>query len=172
MKEKEAIEAKILKKGNEPLLKCLQSMQFKLEMIQLAKKGLKEIEDKEKKTQDRGFELMKGLHTDSQTSGQGKALIRIDVMKDNFSKFLDNLSGVTSSSQNRVVELQTLSGCIHVVVEEFPNQLNVVKELAREYSQWLLRYTNIHMPKHEELIQIIFPAKEYKEKIEKGRKFK
>ena len=60
-------------------------------MILLAEKGLKETEDKAKKTQDRGFELMKGLHTDSQTSGQGKALIGIDVMKDNFSKFLDNL---------------------------------------------------------------------------------
>ena len=40
MKAKEAVEAKILKKGNEPLFEWLQSMQFKLEMIQLAKKGL------------------------------------------------------------------------------------------------------------------------------------
>ena len=60
MKEKEAVEAKILKKGNEPLFGWLQSMQFKLEMIQLAEKGLKEIEDKEKKTEDRRFKLMKG----------------------------------------------------------------------------------------------------------------
>ena len=74
-------------------------------MILLAKKGLKETKDKAKKTQDRGFKLMKGLHTDSQTSGQGKALIRIDVIKENFSKFYDNLSSVTSSSQNRVTEL-------------------------------------------------------------------
>ena len=99
-------------------------------MILLAEKGLKEIEDKAKKTQDRGFKLTKGLHTDSQTSGQGKTLIRIDVMKENFSKFLDNLSGVTSNSQNRVAEFQTLSRCIHVATEELPNHLNVVKELA------------------------------------------
>ena len=82
MKVKEAVEAKILKKGNEPLFEWLQSMQFKLEMIQLAEKGLKEIEDKEKKTQDRGFELMRGIHIDSKTSGQGNALIKIDVMKE------------------------------------------------------------------------------------------
>ena len=58
MKEKDATEAKILKKGNEPLIEWLQSMQFKLEMIQEAKKGLREIGDKVKKTQDRAFELM------------------------------------------------------------------------------------------------------------------
>ena len=172
MKEKEVVEAKILKKGNEPLFEWLQSMQFKLEMIMLVEKGLKEIEDKEKKTQDRGLELMKGLHTNSQTSGQGKALIRIDVMKDNFSKFLDNLSGVTYSSQNRIVELQTLSGCIHMAMEELPNQLNVVKELAREHSKWLLRYTNIHVPKHKELIPIIVATKAYRAKAEKGKKLK
>ena len=90
-------------------------------MIQLAKNGIKEIEDKEKKNQDRGLKLMKGLHIDSKTSGQGESLIKIDLMKDNFSKFLDNLSGVTSSSQNRVAELQTLNGCLHVAVEELPN---------------------------------------------------
>ena len=42
MNAKEAVEAKILKKGNEPLFEWLQSMQFKLEMIQLAEKGLRE----------------------------------------------------------------------------------------------------------------------------------
>ena len=141
-------------------------------MILLAEKRLKEIEDKEKKTQDRGFELMKGLHTDSQTSGQGKALIEIDVMKENFSEFLDNLSDMFSNSQNRVVELQTLSGCIHVAMGELPNQLNAVKELAREHSKWLLRYTNIHVPKHEELIPIIVAALAYRTKAEKGKKSK
>ena len=48
MKEKDAIEANILKKGNEPLIECLQSMQFKLEMIQEAEKGLRETGDKAK----------------------------------------------------------------------------------------------------------------------------
>ena len=65
MKVKEAIEAKILKKGNEPLIEWLQSMQFKLEMIQEAEEGLKEMGEKVKKTQDRAFKLMQGLHTDS-----------------------------------------------------------------------------------------------------------
>ena len=51
MKAKDAIEAKILKKGNEPLNEWLQSKQFKMEMIQEAKKGLREIGDK-------AFELM------------------------------------------------------------------------------------------------------------------
>ena len=56
-------------------------MQFKIDMIQEAEKGLKEIEDKVKRTQDRAFKLMKGLHSKPQTSSQGKALIGIDVMK-------------------------------------------------------------------------------------------
>ena len=107
---------------------------------------------------------MRGLHTDSKTSGQGKALIGVEVVKNNFSTYLDNLSRVASSSRNRVIELQTLNGFIHVVVEEWPNQLNVVKELAWEHSKWLLRFTNIHVPNHEELIPIIVVAKTYREK--------
>ena len=104
---------------------------------------------------------MKGLHTDPQTSGQGKALIEVNIMKENFSKFLDSLIDVSSSNQNRVVELQKLSGCIHVAMKEFPYQLNVVKELARDHSRWLLRYTNIYVPKHEEMIANIVVAKAY-----------
>ena len=50
MKDKEAVEAKILKKGNEPLNEWLQSMQFKLEMIREAEKGLRETGDKATKT--------------------------------------------------------------------------------------------------------------------------
>ena len=88
-----------------------------------------------KKTQDRAFKLMRGLQTDSQTSGQGKALIGVEVMKNNFSTYFNNLSGVASSSQNRLTKLQTLSGCMHMAMEELSNQLNVVKELAREHSK-------------------------------------
>ena len=50
MKAKEAVEAKILKKGNEPLNEWLQIMQFKMEIIQEVEKGLREIGDKAKKT--------------------------------------------------------------------------------------------------------------------------
>lgn len=102
-------------------------------MILLIEKRLRETKDKVKKTQDREFELMKGLHIDSQTSGQGKALIGINIMKENFSKFLDSLIDVSCSNQNRVSKLQKLNGCIHVAMKEFPNQLNDVKELAREH---------------------------------------
>ena len=65
MKEKEVVEAKNFPKGDEPLFKWLQSMQFKSKMILSVEKGLKEIEDKVKKTQDRGFKLIKRLHIDS-----------------------------------------------------------------------------------------------------------
>ena len=56
--------------------------------------------------------------------------------------------------------------------EELPNQLNVVKERYQEHSKWLLRFTNVHVPDHEELILIIVVAKAYREKIEKGKKSK
>ena len=118
MKAKDAVEAKILKKGNEPLNEWLQSMQFKWEIIQEAEKGLRETWDKAKKAQDKSFELIRGLHTESQTSGQGKSFIDIDMMKNNFSMHLSNLSRIASSSQNRASELQTLSGCMYVVAEE------------------------------------------------------
>lgn len=136
----------------------------------LVENGLKEIEDKLKKTQDRGFEPMKGLHIDSQTRGHKKALIGINFMKENFSKFFDNLTNVSSSNQNRVVEIQKLNGCIHMAMEEPPNQLNSVKELAREYSKWLLRYTKIHMPNHKDLIPIIVATKTNRKKVKKKGK--
>ena len=59
-----------------------------------------------------------------------------------------------------------------MATEELLDQLNVVKQLAREHSKWLLRYTNIHMPRHEELIPIIVAAKAYRTKVEKGKKTK
>ena len=105
MKAKDAIEAKILKKGNDPLNEWLQSMQFKLEMIQEDERGLRETWDKAKKAQDKSFELMRGLHTESQTSGQGKSFINVEVMKNNFSTHLKNLSWMVSSSQDKVSEL-------------------------------------------------------------------
>ena len=79
---------------------------------------------------------------------------------------------MSSSNQNGVVELQKLNGGIHMAMGELPNQLNVVKELARDHSKWLLRYTNIHTPKHEELVPIIVATKAYRKKEEKGKKMK
>ena len=139
-------------------------------MIQEAEKVLREIGDKVTKTQVRAFELMRGLHTESQTSGQGKSIINIEVMKNNFSTHLSNLSGMVSSSQNRVSELQTLGGCVHVVAEEVTSQQSEAKELTLEHSRWLLRFTNVHVPSHDELIPIMAAAKAYRAKIEKGKK--
>ena len=121
-------------------------MKFKLEMIQEAKKGLRGTWDKVKKAQDRAFELMRGLHTESQTSGQGKSIINVEVMKNNFSTYLGNLSGMISSSQNRVIELQTHGGCVHVAAKEVTSQLNEVKEITLEHSRWLMRFTHVHVP--------------------------
>ena len=55
---------------------------------------------------------------------------------------------------------------------ELTSQLNVVKELDCEHSKWLLRFTNVHVPNHEELIPIIVAAKSYREKTKKGKKSK
>ena len=139
-------------------------------MIQEAEKGLRETWDKAKKAQDKSFELMRGLYTESQTSGQGKSFINVEVMKNNFSTHLSNLSGMVSSSQNRVSELQTLCGCVYVAAEEAANQQNEAKELTQEHARWLLRFTNVHVPSHDELIPIIAAAKAYRAKIEKGKK--
>ena len=65
MKAKEAIEAKILKKGDEPIAKWLQSMQFRTEIILSAEKGLKEIENKIIEAQSNGFKLIRELHIES-----------------------------------------------------------------------------------------------------------
>ena len=115
---------------------------------------------------------MRGLHTESQTSERGKSFIDIEVMKNNFSTYLNNLSRMISSSQNRVTELQTLGRCVHVATKEVTSQLNEVKELTLEHSRWLLRFTNVHVPNHEELIPIIVATKAYRAKTEKGKKSK
>ena len=73
---------------------------------------------------------MRELHTESQTSGQGKSFIGVEVMNNKFSTHLSNLSRMASSSQNTVMELQTLGRCIYVATEELTSQLNAVKELA------------------------------------------
>ena len=115
---------------------------------------------------------MRGLHTELKTIGQGKSFINVEVMKNKFSTHLINLSGMISRSQNRVTELQTLGGCVHVAAEEVTSQLNEVKELILEHSRWLLRFTNVHLPNHEELVPIIVAAKSYRAKTEKGKKSK
>ena len=104
MKAKGTIKAKILPKGDQPLCEWLESMQFKFEMIMEEEKGLKEIEAKVKKDQDREYELLRGLHKDSQTSGQGKRIIGITFMQMNFN-YIDSLIGMFCCHQNRVSKL-------------------------------------------------------------------
>ena len=87
-------------------------------------------------------------------------------MKNNFSVYLSNLSGMVSSSQNRVSELQTLGGCMYVAAKEVTSQQNKAKELTLEHSRWLLRFTNVHVPNHDELIPIMAAAKAYRTKTE------
>ena len=59
-----------------------------------------------------------------------------------------------------------------MAMEEIKDQLSAIKDLAREHSKWLLRYTNVHVHRHEELIPIIITAKAYRTKSEKGKKVK
>lgn len=69
------------------------------------KKGLKETKAKVKKDQDRDYELLRGLHKDLHTSGQGKGIIGVAVMQKNFFNFIDSLTGISSDHQNKVFEL-------------------------------------------------------------------
>lgn len=72
MKAKESMEVIIPLRGDEPLFEWLNSMQFKSEMILVVEEGLREMEAKVKKDQDRNYELLRGLHIDSQVSGKVK----------------------------------------------------------------------------------------------------
>ena len=95
-------------------------MQFRTKMILSAEKGLTKIEDKIIEAQSKGFELIRELHTRSQASGQGKVLIDINLMKENFSKFLDSLIDVTTGGPSKIAELQKLSGQVYVATTELP----------------------------------------------------
>ena len=59
-----------------------------------------------------------------------------------------------------------------MAAEEATNQQNEAKELTQEHARWLLRFTNVHVPSHDELILIIAAAKAYRAKTEKGKKLK
>ena len=47
-------------------------------------------------------------------------LIDVNVMKENFSKFLDSLIDVTTGSPSKITELQKLSGQVYVATMELP----------------------------------------------------
>jgi len=66
-------------------------------MIMAEEEGIKEMEAKVKKDQDKDYELLRGLHTDSQKSAQGKGIIGVTTMQTNFSNFIDSLTGISSS---------------------------------------------------------------------------
>ena len=99
-------------------------------------------------------------------------LIDVNVMKENFSKFLDSLVDVSVGGPSRIAKLQNLSRHVQVAMGELPKQLNLVRELSKEHSKCLLRYKNVYVPKHEELIPIFLAAKAHQENMEKGKKMK
>ena len=78
------------------------------------------MERKVIEAQGKGFELIRELHTKSQASGSGKVLIHVNVMKDNFSKFLDSLIDVTTGGPSKIAELQKLSGQVYEATTELP----------------------------------------------------
>lgn len=141
-------------------------------MILAAEEDLKETEIKVKNEQERDYELLRGLHTNSQASGQEKGIVGVVFMQNNFTNYLDSLTEKSSDHQNKVSKLQKLGKCVHVAKEEMQEQLNAIKDLAREHSKWLLRYTNVHVHRHEKFIPIIVASKVYKAKLEKGKKAK
>ena len=55
---------------------------------------------------------------------------------------------------------------------ELLKQLPTIRELAREHSKCLLRYTNVYVPKHEELVPIMVAARAHRADLEKGKKTK
>ena len=59
-----------------------------------------------------------------------------------------------------------------MAMEEMQDWISVVKYLAQEHAEWVLRYTNVYFCRHEELIPIIVVAKAYNKKAEKGKKVK
>ena len=87
-------------------------------MILVAEEGLKEIEAKFKKDYDKDYELLRGIHIDSQASGQGKGIVGVTIMHDNFSNYLDSLIEKYFDHQNKVSKLQKFGGCVYVVMEE------------------------------------------------------
>ena len=110
MKTKEVVEEKIMPKGDENLFEWQRSLQFKAEMISVAEDGLKETMRNFKEEQEKNYEFLKGLHTDSQTSGQGKGVVGVSLMQNNFSSYLDNLIEKSTNYQNKVSDLQQLMG--------------------------------------------------------------
>ena len=93
-------------------------------------------------------------------------------MTENFSKFLDSLIDMTIGGPSKIAELQKLSGHVYMATTELTKQLPPIKELAREHSKCILKYTNVYMPKHEELVPIMVAARAHQANLEKGKKTK
>ena len=55
---------------------------------------------------------------------------------------------------------------------KLPKQLPTIRELVKEHSKCLLRYTNVYVPKHEELVPIMVTARAHRADLEKGKKTK
>ena len=99
MKIKESLKANVQQKGDEPIIEWLQNLQFRVDMITIVKEGLEKSKDKIKEEQERDFTLLRRLHTDSQTSGQRKGLVRIANMSKYFFDYVDRLADDPPTNQ-------------------------------------------------------------------------
>ena len=90
-------------------------------------------------------------------------------MQKAFTDYVDGLANESSSQSDSVTNLQHLGGCVHMAKEELQEQVNAVKDMAREHSKWLIRYTNVHVSRLEELISTIVAANAHKAKLDKEK---
>ena len=56
-----------------------------------------------------------------------------------------------------------------MAIEELQELLNIVKNMARVHSKWLIRYTTIHMGRLDELILVMTATNAHKVRSDKGK---
>ena len=56
-------------------------------------------------------------------------------MQKAFTDYINRLVDESSTQADRVMDIQHLSGCIHVAIKELQEWLNMVKDMAREHSK-------------------------------------
>ena len=108
--------------------------------------------------------------TNSQTNGQGKSLVGITNMQKAFTNYVNGLANESFGQADRVVEIQHLNGCIHVVAKELQEWLDIVKDTTKEKYKWIIRYTTIYMGRLEGIIPIMVAANAHKVRMDKGKR--
>jgi hypothetical protein len=146
MKAKEAVKAKIFPKGDEPIFEWFQGIQFKTEMLIAAEQGMQQTERTFQEEITRSLELLKGLHAKSQSSGTGQAIVGVEKMKKSFSDYVGKLVLEASQHQDKVSDLQQLSGEIYIAMKEMLERIAVIKDLTREHAKWLIQHSHVQIP--------------------------